>query len=343
MSSLDQESPSHHPSYRQFINERNPARAEPPFESPEMQDRVWGRVWGVTNDVSQLKLCALHTPGTEMEIIDSQKFDPDIQAFVDDREAWYWRSTQPPDLTRFNAEHDGLRQALIAEGVGLVEVTGSQFDSQGVFARDMAVAINGGAIICRLGSVGVKAGYGRRGEESHITKALAAIGMPIIHTIAGAGLLEGGSVCFLNEHTAAVGMSYRQNEEGTRQLEEALAIVGIRLIRISMTGYSAHLDGCFVMVDHDKAILDVTQLPYWFLDKLKELGIEQIRCWPGEERAINCLAVRPGRVLIPADCVRSIDRLNQRGVETVALEYDEVLKAGGGIHCSTLPLVRARE
>ena len=39
-------------------------------------------------------------------------------------------------------------------------------------------------------------------------------------------------------------------------------------------------------------------------------------------------------------CVRTRERLERRGVEVVAVPYDEVQKGGGGIHCSTMELVR---
>jgi N-dimethylarginine dimethylaminohydrolase len=155
--------------------------------------------------------------------------------------------------------------------------------------------------------------------------------------------MEGGSFCFLNSETAAVGMGYRQNESGTRQVESVLAEQGVRLIRVPLTGHSLHIDGCIVMVDHDKALVNVTRLPYWLLDELADLGIELIHAWPTEGKAVNCLAVRPGKVIIAAGCPRTVERLCERGVEAVEIPYDEVLKNGGGIHCSTLPLIRDPE
>ncbi|MEZ4522583.1 MAG: arginine deiminase family protein [Thermomicrobiales bacterium] len=279
-------------------------------------------------------------PGREMERIDPDKYDDTIEALIDDREQWYWRDLNPPDIPLMQAQHDGLRSALESEGVEIVDIEGSAGDVKSVFTRDMAIAINGGAIICRMGPVGVPYGTGRRGEEAYVTRVLAGLGIPIIRTIAGTGLLEGGSFCFLNGSTAAVGMSFRQNEEGVRQLEEALAVTGVRLIRVPLTGHALHLDGGIVMVDHDRALINVTRLPYWFLDELKALDIEPIHVWPGEGHAVNSLAVRPGRILISEAAPRTVERLHAAGIETVEVPYSEVRKNGGGIHCSTLPLLR---
>jgi hypothetical protein len=93
------------------------------------------------------------------------------------------------------------------------------------------------------------------------------------------------------------------------------------------------------MVDVEKALVDPTGLPHWFLDKLEELGIEPVWCHP-EEWAINSLAVRPGRVLMSAGNPRPAERLERRGVEVVTLPYEEIQKNGGGIHCSTMELRR---
>ena len=58
----------------------------------------------------------------------------------------------------------------------------------------------------------------RRGEEPLVTRAVAAAGMPILQTITGAGLLEGGSFIKLRPGIAAYGTSIRCNDEGARQL-----------------------------------------------------------------------------------------------------------------------------
>jgi N-dimethylarginine dimethylaminohydrolase len=327
--------------YYHLVLERMAPKAEPAFETPAMQERVWGRSWGVHNDVGRLRLCVLHRPGSEMEAIDpAGKYDAVIGAYIDVDEQWYWRDSTSPDLERMQREHDCLASALRAEGVDVVYVDCPPRDPHAVFTRDMAVAVRGGAVVCRMGLVGRHPQSGRRGEEAYVTRLLAQLGMPILHTVHGSGLLEGGSVCWLNGETVAIGMSQRQNEAGARQLEAVLNEQGVCVIRVPLPGYALHLDGACVMVDYDAALVNVTRLPYWFLDTLSELGIRAIHVWPTEPQAVNCLAVRPGRVILPAGCPRTQERLEQAGIATIAIPYDEILKNGGGIHCSTLPLIR---
>ncbi len=236
-------------------------------------ERVWGREWGVHNDVGTLRLCVVHRPGDEIKVIDLKRYDPEIGAFINDEEQWYWRDSNAPNLALMQQEHDRMVQTLRDEGVEVVYNDCPAHDSHAVFQRDTGIAIKGGAVITRMGLVSKSDDYGRRGEEAFATRLLARLGMPILLTIQGTGLLEGGSFAFLNETTAAVGMAPRQNESGVRQLEYVLDEQGVRLIRVPLTGFAMHLDGAFMMVDHDKALINVPQLPYWFLDTLKELGI----------------------------------------------------------------------
>ena len=326
--------------YYHVVLERIPPRAEPAFEAAAMQERVWGRQWGVSDDVGRLRLCVVHRPGDEMLTIDPAKYDAEIDALISDREQWYWRDRTGPDLARMQAEHDGLVAVLREEGVEVACVDASPGDPKAVFTRDQAIAVKGGTIVCRMGPVGEEPGYGRRGEERAITQVIAGLGMPILRTIHGTGLFEGGSFCFLNATTALAGMSHRQNEAGARQIEQVLAEQGVRLLRVPLTGHALHIDGAIVMVDRDKALVNMTRLPYWLQDELAALGIEAIHAWPTEPWSVNCLAVRPGRVIIPDDCPRTVERLHAAGVETIEIPYAEIRKNGGGIHCSTLPLIR---
>ena len=332
------------PQYYHEVLKRIPPRALPAFEEPEMQKRVWGRRWGVYDDVGTLKICAVHRPGDEIRVMTADKYDPTIEALIDDEAQWYFRSDRAPDLEKMQAEHDQLTRALREEGVEVVEIGGSPTDPKAMYTRDNGVAVQGGAIIGRMGPVGREFGCGRRGEEAFAARAIAGLGMPILRTIPGAGLVEGGSFCFLDERIAAIGLSFRQNEEAARQIEEVLAVLGIRLLRVPLAGHALHIDGQLVMVDEDLALINIERTPYWFLDTLRDLKIRWVEVHHADNpRVLNCLAVRPGKVLLAINNGdATAERLVDHGVEVVPLQYGECQRNGGGIHCSTLPLVRDR-
>jgi N-dimethylarginine dimethylaminohydrolase len=312
-----------------------PPVAEPAFESPDELERTWGARWGASSDVGRLRAVLMRRPGAELERIRADAWDPSVNALVDPDEGWYWESDEPPELARVREQYEGLLGVLEGESVDIhfAEALPPRF-SKAMYTRDPLVTIPGGAIIGRL------APRMRRGEEQSVARAVAGLGMPILRTITGIGLLEGGSFAKLTPRVAAFGTSIRCNEEGARQLEETLRYFGIELIVLPMPGFSIHLDGAFGMVDVDKALVDASSLPYWFLDRLKELGIEPIWCHPDELWAINSLAVSPGRVLMCDGYAYTAERLEQSGVEVVQIPYDEIQKNGGGVHCSTMELIR---
>ena len=180
----------------------------------------------------------------------------------------------------------------------------------------------------------------RRGEEALVTRTVAGLGMPILKTITGTGMVEGGSLIKLRPDVAAYGTSIRCNEEGARQLESVFGELGIELIVVPMVGWSIHLDGHLGMLAPDAALVDINGLPYWFHDRLAALGIEAIPCPEGEDWAINSLALGDRRVIMCDAYPKSRALLEARGFEVIPVAYDEIQKGGGGVHCSTMELVR---
>jgi len=312
-----------------------PPLPEPAFEEPAELERVWGARWGASNEVGKLRAVLMRRPGAELERVRADAWDAGIQALVDPEEGWYWESETPPELDLVQEQYDGLVAALQGEGVAVhfAEPTDPRF-SKAMYTRDPLVTVPGGAIIGRL------APRMRRGEEQSIARAIAAVGVPILRTITGTGLVEGGSFAKLTPNVAAFGTSIRCNDEGARQLEDALRPLGIELVVVPMAGFSIHLDGNFGMVDVDKALVHAPGLPYFFLERLEQLGIEAIWCDPEELWAINSLVLAPGRVLMCEGYPRTAEQLEKRGVEVTTIPYWEIQKNGGGIHCSTMELLR---
>ena len=315
-----------------------PSHAEPDFESAGQQEEIWGRRWGCDNDVGQLRVVLMHRPGDELGIIDTSKRIERLGSYGDEvGETWYWRGDVIPPLEEQQAQHDALADILRAEGVEVVYLKRcAPGKHKSIYTRDSAVAVKGGAIVTRLGPIV------RRGEEAPVTETIAGLGMPILRTVHGTGLMEGGSFVWLNPRLAVIGRSSRVNEEGCRQVEEVLNAQGVELLRCDLTGYRLHIDGALVMVDVYTAIINPTQLPFWFLEKLKELGIRTVEIHPDDPSGVvNCLAVRPGRVIMQTGpSPRTAETLDKLGVDILPVEYEKIFLGGGGIHCSTCPLVR---
>jgi len=325
--------------YQAYMNlhRRIPGEPEPAFEEPVMLEKVWGKRWGVNNDVGKLRMALVCRPGKEWEpMMSGGEYVEETLALIGPNNMWYWNDREVPDLTKAQEQHDAMTKSLRDEGVEVVYLEDPRPQmTKSVFTRDPGIVVEGGAILCRMG-----VSY-RRGEELPFMRTLARIGIPILHTIHGSGLMEGGSFLWLNDHTAVVSIGQRSNAEGARQLGEVLKTLGVELVCVDNTGYGLHIDGSIVMVDVDKALVFVQDLPWWFLVRLKDLGIQLIDADPRDGgMGVNCLAVRPGRVIMSSHAKYSADQLDQNGVEVVMVDYDVIHKSGGGVHCSTLPLIR---
>ncbi|MCC5973201.1 MAG: hypothetical protein JJT81_04030 [Rubellimicrobium sp.] len=313
-----------------------PSEAEPPFEDEDLLTRWWGKPWGCRNDVGKLRLVLMHRPGPEIEVVDTSK-RLEMGAFGDVQEGWYWRGAEGPDLAGMQSQHDAYAAALEAEGVEIVRLDHVGKDRmKSCYTRDAVIGVGGGVIVTRLGP------RIRRGEEAQVSRTLGRLGCPILRTLSGTAVAEGGSFAWLDDRTAVFALSSRGNEEGARQIEEVLRSQGVELIRINLTGYRLHIDGVFLMLAPDLALVNPAQLPHSFLERLKALGIETIEVHHEDNPwIINGLAVAPRRVIITEGASSyTLDRLTARGVEVIPIRYDLMCSGGGGPHCSTAPLIR---
>jgi N-dimethylarginine dimethylaminohydrolase len=307
--------------------------AQPPFHA-EIEE-VWGRPWGAHDEVGRLRVALVRPPGPALDAIRGDAWNPELGALVDPDGGWYWTRQDPPDRERAGAQHAGLVAALRDEGVEVVQAApmGETF-TKAMYVRDPLVTVPGGAIVLRMG---VRM---RRGEEPDITRTVAGAGLPVLGTLTGTATLEGGSFVKLRDGVAALGTSIRCNAEGAEQLGEILARIGWRLIVVPLPGYTIHLDLHLAMLDSDLALVHAGGLPFAFLTELERMGIELVHADPGEEWGINLLALAPRRVLMAQGSPRTAERLSAAGVEVLTIPYDELQNNGGGVHCSTMELIR---
>lgn len=313
------------------------AGAEPPFEDPTELMASWGAVWGLDNDVGRIRSILMHRPGPEMNVVDPAHRLPEIGSYGDPSVGWYFQSDSLPDLPLMQQQHDAFVAKLQAEGVEIHYLDGDAgIRLKQVYTRDPFIMVKGGAIICRMGA------RIRRGEELATTRTLARIGVPILRTIAGTGVMEGGSFAWLNDKTCAIGIGVRVNREGAEQVGEVLRRQGVDLLIVELTGYDIHLDVSFLMIDRDLALLNPMGLPFSFLEHLTARGIRYIEIDPADDPWINnSLAIAPGKLLMPEGASnRTLDRLAAHGVTWTTIPYAALHKNGGGLHCSTTPLRR---
>lgn len=329
MSSLSQD--AYHKVLKLF-----PPSPSPAFEEPNQLVKHWGKAWGVNSEIGKLRMILLHKPGVEMKCIKKELWNDEVGAIIAPDRSWYWRDKEEPDLDKMIEEHEAFAKVLRDNGAEVVYLDGIDPDRpKAVNCRDVGTAIPGGFVVGRF------APLMRRGEEQRASMSVAKLGMPIIRTITGTGTFEGGNFMFIDDKHAAVGYSQRTNEEGIRQLREVLNGMGIELLVIPLTGFRLHIDGCFMIVDHHKAIYQPENVPYFILEKLKSLGFEMIQIDRRDTaNPINCVPLEPGKVIMMEGTDYTADILAKKGIEVIQVEYSEIQKNGGGLHCSSLPLIR---
>jgi dimethylargininase len=268
---------------------------------------------------------------------------PEACFAVEDPEAWHYQGR--PDLAAARREHDALAEILRAAGAEVLHHDEPQEDrADAIFVFDPALVTDHGAILLRMGK------EKRLGEEAAMGRRLAALGIPVLATLEGDARAEGGDLLWLDHDTLAVGLGFRTNAEGVRQLGRALGELGIELVPVELP-YGPGPDACLhllslvSLVDHDLAVVypPLLSVPFW--QELARRGIRTIEV-PAEEfptLGVNVLALSPRRCLMIEGNPITRRRLEQAGCEVQTYGGDEIsLKAEGGPTCLTRPLWRER-
>jgi dimethylargininase len=253
-----------------------------------------------------------------------------------------WHYASQPDLEMARDEHDAL--------VGLLRQAGAQVfyhdDPQpgradAIYVYDPALVTDRGAIILSMGK------ELRRGEETPMARRLMGLGIPVLYTLRGKARAEGGDLLWLDHDTLAVGLGFRTNAEGMRQLGEALA-GHVTLLPVELPYYSGpesclHLLSLISIVDYKLAVIypPLLSVPFW--QDLQERGFHLIEV-PSQEfetMGTNVLALAPGLCVMLEGNPITQRRLEAAGCRVLTYQGNEIsLKAEGGPTCLTRPILR---
>ena len=211
-----------------------------------------------------------------------------------------------------------------------------------VYCRDAAIATDGGMILCNMGKAG------RVHEPYAQQKAYEANGFKVLGTITAPGTLEGGDVAWLDEHTLAVGHTYRTNPEGIRQLTALLKPLGVEVITVPLPHHKGpsdvfHLMSVLSPVDTNLAVVYSPLMPIAFRELLLQRGYQLIEV-PDEEfdsMGCNVLALAPRQCLMVDGNPVTKAALENAGCTVTVYKGEEIsVKGGGGPTCLTRPVYR---
>ena len=181
----------------------------------------------------------------------------------------------------------------------------------------------------------------RRAESAIYEAKLKEEGVPIIARCS-AGNFEGGDFWFLDDYTLAIGVVDRTNWDAIANIREQMEKFGYNVIGVPCPPENLHLDMCFNIVADKFCVAATDQLPYTFLKMLKKRGFEIIDV-PSElvfRHGCNVQALGNEKVMVVKNNVSVNEKLRALGLKLVEVDLVEILKAGGGPHCMTFPLIR---
>ena len=254
-----------------------------------------------------------------------------------------WHYAAEPDLDRARREHDAFVQILLDAGAEVFYHHASQPErADAIYVYDPAIVTGGGAIILRMGKAL------RRGEEAPMALRLQGLGVPLLATLEGNAMAEGGDLLWVDEHTLAAGLGFRTNAEGVRQLGEALATLGVTVLPVELPYHGSpeaclHLMSLISIVDEKLAVVYKPLLPVPFWQELVARGFRTVEVPPEEFETMgpNVLALAPGHCLMLEANPVTKRRLEAAGCQVQTYRGREIsLKAEGGPTCLTRPILR---
>ena len=266
---------------------------------------------------------------------------PDEAFAVNDPVAWHYAGR--PDLAVAQQEHDALVSLLRQGGAEVIYHDESQpGHADAIFTFDPVIVTDHGAIILSMGK------SQRRGEEAAMARRFEELGVPLLYTLHDEARAEGGDLLWMDHDTLAVGLGFRTNAEGLRQLREALTGIEVNLIPVELPYYTGpdaclHLLSLISIVDFHTAVVYPSLLTVPFWQELQQRDFRLIEV-PEEEfptMSTNVLALAPGKCLMLEGNPITKGLLEEAGCEVMTYRGNEIsLKAEGGPTCLTRPILR---
>ncbi|MFM9911876.1 MAG: dimethylarginine dimethylaminohydrolase family protein [Chitinophagaceae bacterium] len=271
------------------------------------------------------------------------------QAFIGEEHiAQHWQALNflsKPELSKAYSEYETFQSCLErmnAEIFCLPEEPSVNMDS--IYCRDAAIATNNGMIICNMGKAA------RKNEPAAVIKAFEKNGINVLGIITYPGTLEGGDVAWLDEHTLAVGHTYRSNKEGIRQLTKLVEPLGVTVITVPLPHYKGaddvfHLMSILSPVDTNLAVVYSPLMPIEFRNLLLDRGYFFVEVPEEEFESMGCnvLAIAPRECIMVEGNPKTKAALEAAGCKVTAYVGMEIsVKGGGGPTCLTRPMARYR-
>jgi N-dimethylarginine dimethylaminohydrolase len=289
-------------------------------------------MFGAQSEYLPLKKVVMHNPSDEVRFVTESN-----------KKEFLFRS--PVSKEKIQKEHDSYTQFLRNEGAEVILVQDTVCPNL-LFTRDAASVTKKGALLMRPKFVT------RFFEPVYLQKTFESLNIPtteITH-----GCCEGGDLVYLNEDILMIGFGPRTDFDGVLQVKDLLLEETVKeIIAVPLPDTRVHLDGTVMILNRDLAIMHPESLkfPAKLLREdelvllpqfLKDHGFDIIEVTDKEVKNFgpNVFVVKPHLVVSYSWNTRIISELEERSIEVFPLEGHELVKAAGGPHCMTCPVLR---
>ena len=257
-----------------------------------------------------------------------------------------WRAhnfLDQPDYKTTLVEYDFFRKILQKNGATLYDFPFNKNVSiDSIYCRDASIVTNFGMIICNMGK------ENRINEPSAQLEIFKNNSIPILGIIESPGTLEGGDVAWLDEKTLAVGLTYRTNENGIKQLKKLLEPKGIEVLVAHLPHYKGtsdvfHLMSILSPVARNLAVVYSPLMPIKFRNELIKRKIKLIEVPDEEFESMGCnvLAIAPKECLMVDGNPKTQKALIKAGCKVTNYKGKNIsVFGGGGPTCLTRPMLR---
>lgn len=226
----------------------------------------------------------------------------------------------PIDLQIASEQHQQYENALNSIGCNVISLPEMPDMPDSVFVEDTAVILDEVAIITNPGAVS------RQPEIDSIAEVLQKY-RKVIHIQAPA-TVDGGDVLVVGKYIY-VGLSSRSNLQAVEQMQNSLKEFGYQVFGVEVRG-CLHLKSAVTKVAENTLLIN----PSW-VDKNLFTHADFIEIDPSEPLAANCLLIGDS-VIYPTSFRKTRKKLEDKGINLILVDADELAKAEGAVTCCSL-------
>lgn len=251
-------------------------------------------------------------------------------------------SGQPIDIDRARQEHENLVDALRRIGVDVVELPCDERHPDGLFVDDIAVVINGTALICNPPSL--KDRPSRQGELAVVRQVLRKeIGLKIVEVESDKATVEGGDVLWTGREIF-VGLSTRTNMLGAQSVGRAFPEYPTTIVHVNPP--AVHLKDYISMAGPEVMTVGSSEAAQKTFREIKNSGAVGYKyITVDEDEAANVIYANNVLLHLANEQIPrgSATYVNKIDYPRVGIPMREPLKRGGRLSSCVLLVNRVRD